>query len=93
MEFGQILKSCKSLASKNNKSWQWLCQKLNFKGIKFPLKIGDIRKYEKRIPSTLVFLVMKIDEKYPIFVSKKCCQEKHIELLLLGKEGRRPCSY
>ena len=28
-------------------------------------------------------------EKHPIHVSKKCCEEKHIDLLLIGEEGKR----
>ena len=34
--------------------------KLDFEDIKFPVKIKDIHKTEKRILSTLVFLVIKI---------------------------------
>ena len=29
------------------------------------------------------------NEKHPICVSKKCCKEKHVDLLLIGEEGRR----
>ena len=25
-------------------------------------------------------------EKHPIYVSKKCCEEKHVDLLLIGRE-------
>ena len=28
-------------------------------------------------------------EKHPIFVSKKCCEEKHVDLLLTGEEVKR----
>ena len=35
-------------------------RKLDFKDIKFPIKIWDIYKFEKRILTPLVFLVMKI---------------------------------
>ena len=31
---------------------------------------------------------MKIKKKHPIYVSKKCCEEKHIDLLLIA-EGER----
>ena len=89
MEFDQMLKSCKSLPSKNYKSLNRFCQKLNFKGIKLPLKNRDIHKHEKRIPSTLVSLVMKIKEKHPMYVSNKCCKEKHIDLLLMRKKKQK----
>ena len=28
-------------------------------------------------------------EKHPIYVSKGCCKEKHLDLLLIGEEGMR----
>ena len=37
-------------------------RKLDFKDIKFPVKIRDCHKIEKRIASALVFLVMKTRE-------------------------------
>ena len=27
--------------------------------------------------------------KHPIYVSKKCCEEKNVDLLLLGEKGKR----
>ena len=27
-------------------------------------------------------------EKYPIYVSKQCCEEKHVDLLLIGKREK-----
>ena len=35
-------------------------KKLDFKNMKFPVKSQDIYKIEKKIPSTLVFLAIKI---------------------------------
>ena len=43
---------------------------------------------KKRIPSTFVF-GYENKEKHPIYVSKKCCEEKHVDLLLLLEEGKR----
>ena len=28
-------------------------------------------------------------EKHPIYVSKKCCKEKHVDFLFIGEEGKR----
>ena len=52
--------------------------------MKFPVKIRDIHKIKKkkRIPSTLMFLAIKNKEKHPIYVSKKRCEEKYVDLLL-----------
>ena len=32
---------------------------------------------------------MKIRKKHPIYVSKKCCEEKHVDLLLIEEKGKR----
>ena len=32
---------------------------------------------------------MKKRKKNPIYVSKKCCEEKTVDLLLIGKEGKK----
>ena len=39
----------------------------------------------------LGILVIKIEttEKHPIYVSKKCCEEQHVDLLFIGEEGKR----
>ena len=44
---------------------------------------------KKRTPLELVFLVHEDKEKHPIYVSKKCCGEENIDLLLIRKEGKR----
>ena len=28
-------------------------------------------------------------KKHPVYVSKRCCEEKHVDLLLIGKERKR----
>ena len=63
--------------------------KLDFKDIKFPEKIIDIHKIKKRILSILVSLVMKIKKNIQSMYHKKGCEEKHVDLLLLRKEGKR----
>ena len=65
----------------------------HFKEIKFPVKIRDIHKIEKKKSIDISSLVMKINkEKYPSYVSKKCCKEKHIDLLLIG-EGEKNTTF
>ena len=58
-------------------------KKIDFKGIKSLVKIRDIHRIGKRIPSTLVFLVMKIKKNI------QSIYQKQIDLLLIGKEGKR----
>ena len=49
-------------------------RKLEFKGMKFPVKIRDIHKIEKNVVSGLVFLLVRI---------KKNCQPKFKKKILL----------
>ena len=50
--------------------------KLDFENIKFPLKIRDIHKIEKNAQKNKT-------------VSKKCSEEKRVDLLLIGEEVKR----
>ena len=45
-------------------------KKLDFKGIKFPVKIRNIYKIEKIILLALVFIGYENKEKHPIYVSQ-----------------------
>ena len=64
-------------------------KKSDFKGIKLPVKIRDIYKIGKK--NSIVFIVTGYEnkEKNPIYVSKKCCEEEHVDLLLIRAEGKR----
>ena len=65
------------------------CDKnLDLKDVKFPVKFRDINKIEKNYISINV-LGYENKEKYLIYVSKKYCEEKHVDLLLIGEEGKR----
>ena len=55
-----------------------------FKDIKFTVKTRDIHKIEKK--NSIFGYENKV--KYPIYVSKKCCEDKHVDLLLIG-EGEK----
>ena len=54
-------------------------EKLDFKDIKFPVKIRKIHKIEKKNFISISFFGYENKEKHPICVSKKCCEEKHVE--------------
>ena len=64
-------------------------KKLDFKNIKLSMKIGDIHKIVKQNSISISVLVHENKEKHPIYVSKKYCEEKHVDLLLIGKQGKR----
>ena len=58
---------------------------------KFQPKLETLTKLTKRISSALEFLVMKIKKNIQSIYQKKCCEEKHVDLLLTGEEGKRHC--
>ena len=49
-------------------------------------KIRDIHKIEKKNSISINVFGYQYKEKYPIYVSKQCCEEKHVDLLLI-REG------
>ena len=71
------------------KADEYFAKPLDFKDIKFPFKVRDIHKFQKRIPLALAFLVMNIRkniQSMSIYVSKKCCKEKRVDFLLIREE-------
>ena len=63
-------------------------KKLDFKYIKFLVKIRDFHKIEKNNSIDISVFGYENKENHPIYVSKKCCEEKHVDLLLIGGEGK-----
>ena len=64
----------------------------DFNDIKFPVKIRDIQKIykKKKKKNSIGIKVFGYENKdiYPIYVSKQCCEEKLV-LLLIGEERKR----
>ena len=58
---------------------------LDFKDIKFPVKTRNIHKIEKKNSIGISIFGYENKVKYPIYVSKKCCEDKHVDLLLIGE--------
>ena len=50
-------------------------KKLDFKDIKFPVKVKDIHKIEETNPSPLVFLIMKIKKNMQSIYQKNVVKE------------------
>ena len=61
-------------------------KRLEFKEINFPVKITDIHKLEKKNVMGISVFGYENKEKHPIYESKECCEEKHVDLLLI-KDG------
>ena len=79
-----ILKSYRSQPIENYKRWERSFQMFDYKDVKFPFKIRDIHKIEKKKNSISISVFgYKSKPKHPIYVSKKFCEEKHVDLLLI----------
>ena len=63
-------------------------KRLDFKDIKFPVKIRDIHKIEKKNSISISVFGYENKEKYPVYISKQCCEKKHVDLLFIG-EGEK----
>ena len=55
----------------------------------FRVKIRDIPKIEKNNFIDIIVFGYENNEKHPIYVSKKCCEEKHVDLLLIGEDEKK----
>ena len=51
-------------------------KRLDFKDIKFPDKSREIHKTHKKNSINISVFGYENKEKYPIYVSRKCCEEK-----------------
>ena len=57
--------------------------------MKFPLKVRDIHKIEKKNSIGISVFGYENKENHPLYVSKKCWEEKHVDLLLIGEGVKR----
>ena len=55
-------------------------KRLDFKDIKFLLKTKGIHKIEKTNSIAISVFGYEKKVKYPIYVSKKFCEDKHVDL-------------
>ena len=62
--------------------------KLDIKDKKFAVKVRDIHITERK--NSIGFSVFGYEDKkkYPIYVSKKCCEYKPVDLLLIDEEEK-----
>ena len=66
-----------------------MSKKLYFKDKKFPVKVSDIHKIEKKNFIGISLFGYETKEKHPIYVSKKVCEVKHVDSLLIEGKGKR----
>ena len=65
-----------------------VAKRLDFKDIKLPVKIRNIRKIEIKNSIGISVFGYENKEKHSIYVSKNCCEEKHVDLLLIRGEKK-----
>ena len=83
MVFSQILKSCRSkIQQELQKLTKTLQKSLILKTYNFHSKLEIYTKSKK------VFRYEN-KEKHPIYVSKKCCEGKNVDLLSIEEKGKR----
>ena len=68
-------------------------KRFDFKDIKIPVKTRDIEKTEKKKSISISVFFHNNREKNPLYASKKCCEDKHVDLLLIGKKQKTLCFY
>ena len=54
--------------------------------MKFTVKVRDINKIEKKNSISISVFGYENKEKHPFYVSKKCCEENRVDLLLIEEE-------
>ena len=72
------------------KSDKDFAKRYDFKDIKLPVEIKDIHKIKKKNFIGISVFGYKNKENHPIYVSKQCCEQKHIDPLLIGEGEDNP---
>ena len=77
MEYSQIFKSCNHNPARITKADKDFAKKNDFKSAKFLSKLETFGKWKKKKNSISISIFgYENKEKYPTYVSKKCCEEK-----------------
>ena len=58
------------------------------KDIKFPDKVRETHKIDKKVSISISVFSYKNKEKHPIYVEEKFCEEKHVTLLLMEEKAK-----
>ena len=88
MVFGQILNPADHHPARITKADKDFAYRLDFKDITFSVKTRDIYKILKKISIGISVFSYENKVKHPIYVSNKCCEDTHVDLLLIG-EGEK----
>ena len=91
MVFSQILKSSDHHPARITKANKDFAKRLPFKDIKFPVTIIDIHNIAKKNFISISVFGYENKEKHPMYLLKKYCEEKHVDLLVIGKGEKKHC--
>ena len=76
MVFSRVFTSCRQNPPRMRKSDKDFKRELDFKDIKFLVKIKDIHKAQKKNCISISVLGFENEEKFPIYISKKILEEE-----------------
>ena len=62
---------------------------LDFEDIQFPVKVKKIHKIKKENSLCISIFGYENKVRYPIYVPKKCFEEKIVDLILTGEENKK----
>ena len=89
----ECFKWCYGFADHNpkriTKFYKDFAKRLDFKHIKFPVKVRNIQKIEEKNSIGLSIFCCENKEKHPMYVSNNFCEEKHVDLLLIGEAEKK----
>ena len=89
----ECFKWCYGFADHNpkriTKFYKDFAKRLDFKHIKFPVKVRNIQKIEEKNSIGLSIFCCVNKEKHPMYVSNNFCEEKHVDLLLIGEAEKK----
>ena len=71
------------------KSDKDFAKNFDFEDLKFPVRVRDIRKIEKKNSINISVFALENKEKHPIYVSKICCGKHPADLLMTEEKDKR----
>ena len=61
---------------------------MDFEDIKCSVKVKDIHKIEKKNSISINIFGYENKKIYPIYISKSCYEDKHVDILLIGEKDK-----
>ena len=92
MVFNRVFTSCRQNPPRMRKSDKDLKRELDFKDIKFLVKIKDIHKVQKKNCISISVLGFENEKKFPICISKKYLKKKANLTMSLSKILAHSCT-